>query len=162
MKHVILTLSLLAFVGCKDSKSQDTKTESVEHSAAIHNDHEGHDASGVYANAWVNEIQKDNGEKWQADDTTNEGVKNLENIINSVTPSTLEEFHKLAEQLNEQKNFLVKNCTMKGASHDNLHVWLHPLIEKINALLKTETVEDAAKITNSIEENINAYSDYFK
>ena len=162
MKHVILTLSLLAFVGCKDSKSQDTKTESVEHSAEIHNDHEGHDASGVYANAWVNEIQKDNGEKWQADDTTNEGVKNLENIINSVTPSTLEEFHKLAEQLNEQKNFLVKNCTMKGASHDNLHVWLHPLIEKINALLKTETVEDAAKITNSIEENINAYSDYFK
>ncbi|SEA34102.1 hypothetical protein [Bizionia paragorgiae] len=162
MKHVILTLSLLAFVGCKDSKSQDTKTESVEHSAEIHNDHEGHDASGVYANAWVNEIQKDNGEKWQADDTTNEGVKNLENTINSVTPSTLEEFHKLAEQLNEQKNFLVKNCTMKGASHDNLHVWLHPLIEKINALLKTETVEDAAKITNSIEENINAYSDYFK
>jgi len=162
MKNVIITIGLLALVGCKDSKSQDTKTESVEHSAEIHNDHEGHDASGVYANAWVNEIQKDNGEKWQADDTTNEGVKNLENTINSVTPSTLEEFHKLAEQLNEQKNFLVKNCTMKGASHDNLHVWLHPLIEKINALLKTETVEDAAKITNSIEENINAYSDYFK
>ncbi|MDX1318294.1 MAG: hypothetical protein R3262_12125, partial [Xanthomarina gelatinilytica] len=146
MKNVIITIGLLALVGCKDSKSQDTKTESVEHSAEIHNDHEGHDASGVYANAWVNEIQKDNGEKWQADDTTNEGVKNLENTINSVTPSTLEEFHKLAEQLNEQKNFLVKNCTMKGASHDNLHVWLHPLIEKINALLKTETVEDAAKI----------------
>ncbi len=162
MKHVIFTLSLLALVGCKDSKSQDTKTESVEHSAEIHNDHDGHDASGVYANAWTSEIQKDNGAKWQADLTTNEGVQKLQNTINSQSPSTLEEYHKLAEQLNDEKNFVVKNCTMEGPSHDNLHIWLHPLIEKIDALLKVETVEDASKLKESIKENINAYTTYFK
>lgn len=162
MKHVIFTLSLLALVGCKDSKSQDTKTESVEHSADSHTDHHEHEASGVYANAWISEIEKDNGARWEADLTTNEGVQKLQNTINSQSSSTLDDYHKLAEQLNEEKNFVVKNCTMEGPSHDNLHIWLHPLIEKINALLKAETVEDASKITTSIEKNINAYSDYFQ
>ncbi|WOD42981.1 hypothetical protein [Hwangdonia lutea] len=162
MKHVILTLSLLALVSCKDSKTQDKKTETVEHASESHNNHQNHEASGVYANAWINEIQKDNGHKWQADATTNEGVKKLQNTINTQSASSLEDYQKLAKQLNDEKNFVVKNCTMKGPSHDNLHVWLHPLIEKIDALLKVETVEDASKIATSIEENINAYSDYFK
>ena len=164
MKHVIFTLSLLALVSCKDSKKQDSniESESVEHSADNDNNHQAHEASGVYANAWISEIQNDNGAKWQADTTTNDGVQKLQNTINSQSPSTLEEYHKLAEQLNEEKNFVVKNCTMEGPSHDNLHIWLHPLIEKINSLLKVETVEDASKIRQSIEENINAYTTYFK
>ncbi|OBX24055.1 MULTISPECIES: hypothetical protein [Bizionia] len=162
MKHVIFTLSLLALVSCKDSKNQDVKTETVEHPADTHNNHDTHEASGVYANAWVSEIQIDNGDKWQADATTNEGVQKLQNTINTQTASTLDDYHKLAEQLNDEKNFVVKNCTMKGPSHDNLHIWLHPLIEKIDALLKTEDVDDSAKITVSIKENINAYNTYFQ
>ncbi|SFN66190.1 hypothetical protein SAMN04487989_102297 [Bizionia echini] len=162
MKHVIFTLSLLALVGCKDSKNQDVKTETVEQPAETYNNHDIHEASGVYANAWVSEIQIDNGEKWQADATTNEGVQKLQNTINTQTASTLDDYHKLAEQLNDDKNFVVKNCTMKGPSHDNLHIWLHPLIEKIDALLKTEDVDDAEKITVSIKENINAYNTYFQ
>jgi len=162
MKHVIFTLSLLALVTCKDSKNQDLKTETAEQPAETDNHHDTHEASGIYANAWVSEIQIDNGEKWQADATTNEGVQKLQNTINLQTVSTLDDYHKLAEQLNDEKNFVVKNCTMKGPSHDNLHIWLHPLIEKIDALLKTEDVDDAEKITVSIKENINAYNTYFQ
>ncbi|QFZ55729.1 hypothetical protein FEZ18_13415 [Oceanihabitans sp. IOP_32] len=162
MKQVIFTLSLLALVGCKDGKNQDTKTESIEHATETHNNHQEHEESSVYANAWVNDIQMDNGTKWQADDITNEGVQKLQNTINSQSPSTLADYHKLAKQLNEEKNFVIKNCTMEGPSHDNLHVWLHPLIEKIDALLKAETVEDASKLKESIKENINAYNTYFK
>jgi len=162
MKHVILTLSLLALVSCKDSKNQDVKTETVEQPADTDNHHDTHESSGVYSNAWVSDIQIDNGDKWQADATTNEGVQKLQNTINSQTVSTLDDYHKLAEQLNDEKNFVVKNCTMKGPSHDNLHIWLHPLIEKIDALLKTEDVDDAEKITVSIKENINAYNTYFQ
>lgn len=162
MKHVILTLSLLALVSCKDSKTQDKKTETVEHASESHNNHQNHEASGVYANAWISKIQKDNGAKWKADKPTNEGVQKLQNTINTQSASTLEEYHQLAKQLNDQKNFVVKNCTMKGPSHDNLHVWLHPLIEKIDALLKIDNVEDAARLTQSTKENINAYYSYFQ
>jgi hypothetical protein len=162
MKHVIFTLSLLALVSCKDSKNQDTKTETIEHSDDTKNDHQNHETSNVYANAWINEIQNDNGAKWQADTPTNEGVQQLQNTINTQSASTLEDYHQLAKQLNDQKNFVVKNCTMEGPSHDNLHIWLHPLIEKIDVLLKIDNVEDAARLTQSIEENINAYYSYFQ
>ncbi|WP_417620121.1 hypothetical protein [Oceanihabitans sediminis] len=162
MKHLILTFSLLAIVSCKDNKQQDTKTETVEHATETHNEHHEHEASSVYANAWTNDILLNNGSKWQADKTTNEGVQKIQNTINTHTASTLEEFHKLAQQLNDKKNYVVKNCSMEGPSHDNLHVWLHPLIEKINALLKVETVEDASRLEKSIKENVNAYSTYFQ
>ena len=153
MKHIIFTLSLLALVSCKDSKKQDAKKETIEHSDDTQNNQQNQEPSGIYANAWISEIQNDNGTKWQADKPTNEGVQQLQNTINTQTASTLEDYLKLAKQLNDEKNLVVKNCTMEGPSHDNLHIWLHPLIEKIDALLKIDNVEDAAKLTQSIKES---------
>lgn len=164
MKHLIFSMSLLALVSCKDNKQQETenKTEKTEQSMdATKEDH--HDAAtGVYANAWVSEIQKDKGAKWQADELTNEGVKKMQTTIETQSTNTLSDYHKLAKQLNDDKNYVVKNCTMEGASHDNLHIWLMPLIEKIDALTKIEDVDDAAKLKQSIEENISAYDTYFQ
>lgn len=164
MKHLIFTIALLALVSCKDNKNQQTITNSdaVEHHDEVITEHEHDKASNVYTNAWTEEMEMDNGDKWQSDLTTNEGVKKLQHTYNSQTTSTLADYHKLAERLNEDKNYLVKNCTMEGPAHDNLHTWLHPLIEKIAALSKTETVEDAAKIKHSIDGNIHGYYDYFK
>lgn len=51
---------------------------------------------------------------------------------------------------------------MKGPSHDNLHVWLLPLIEKIDALEETKTLDEAQRIYKSIEQNVNAYDEYFE
>lgn len=164
MKHLIFTIALLALVSCKDNKNQETITHSdaVEHPVEAIDEHHDDEASNVYSNAWTEEMKKDNGGKWQSDVTTNEGVKKLQQTFNTQATSSLEDYHKLAKQLNEDKNYLVENCTMKGPSHDNLHTWLHPLIEKIDALSKTETVEDASKIKHSIDGNINGYYDYFK
>ena len=160
MKHVIFAISLLALVGCKDSKNQETltNTDAVE---ATHEDH-NEEASNLYTNVWVNEIKNDEGAKWQADAKTNEGVKKMHTTIKTQSTSTLAEYHKLAEQLNDDKNFVVKNCTMKGPSHDNLHVWLLPLMAKIQALSEAKTVDDASKLKHSIEENINGYNTYFQ
>lgn len=164
MKHLIFTIGLLALVSCKDHNTQEaaTPSEAVEHQdEAVHEHHQQGDPN-VYTNAWKDDMDMDNGDKWQSDLTTNEGVKKLQLSYNAQTTTTLEEYHKLAAQLNEDKNYLVKNCTMQGPAHDNLHTWLHPLIEKIAALADAETVEDASKIKSTIDENINAYYDYFK
>ncbi|OBX24930.1 hypothetical protein LX77_01758 [Gelidibacter algens] len=167
MKHVIITLGLLALVGCKDGKNEETNTTteaakpSVEATNEQNNDHSD-EVSNVYQNAWTNEIVMNNGNKWQADAPTNEGVQKMQNTIQSQITNTLDAYHKLAEQLNDDKNNVVKNCTMQGASHDNLHIWLLPLMDKIEALSETKTVEDAAKIKQSIKENINGYNTYFK
>ncbi|TDU40475.1 hypothetical protein BXY82_2524 [Gelidibacter sediminis] len=157
MKHLIFALGLLTIVSCKDSKTSETTvhTDAIDHAVAADDEHHNDETSNVYGNTWTKDMAMDNGEKWQADVTTNEGVKQLQQTYYAQTTNSLEDYHKLAEQLNEDKNYVVKNCTMEGPSHDNLHVWLHPLIEKIAALSKAETIEDATKIKIGIEENIN-------
>ena len=110
----------------------------------------------------MNDIQLNDGSKWEANIETTEGVIKMQKLIKTQTTTTIEDFHFLANNLNEVKNKVVKECTMKGASHDNLHIWLYPLIEKVTALTETNDISDASKIKQSIVENLNAYSDYFE
>ena len=86
----------------------------------------------------------------------------MQNSIKTQRTNTLDTYHKLAKQLNDEKNYVIKNCTMKGASHDNLHVWLLPLIKKIERLSETKTLEEASKLKYSIDANVNAYTNYFE
>lgn len=164
MKHLIFTIGLLALVSCKDNKNPETitHTDEIENRDAHLNEHHVESAANVYDNSWTKEIEMDNGEKWQSDLPTNEGVKKLQHTINAQTTSTLADYHKLAKSLGDDITFVIKNCTMQGPAHDNLHVWLHPLIEKNAALTQAETVEDASRLKSAIDENINAYYDYFK
>lgn len=164
MKHLIFIISLIVLLGCKDKKQNENsiKTEDVEQQSEVSQEQLSDNASVIYSNAWVAEIQLNDGNKWQANMETNEGVLQMQNALKTHPTDTIDDYHKLAEQLNETKNYVVKKCTMTGKSHDNLHIWLHPLIEKIDALLKTETVAEAAIIKHSIEENINGYYNYFQ
>lgn len=162
MKHLIIA-ALLILVSCKDSrtKENDIKTDSLEESVeATHEDHD--ESSNVYTNAWLNKIEMNDGSKWKANAETNEGILKMQHSIKTQLTSTLDDYYKLADQLNDDKNYVIKNCTMKGASHDNLHVWLLPLIAKIEALSKVKTFGEASKLKQSIEENVNAYSNYFE
>ena len=164
MKYLITTMSLIALVSCKDQKQETVNdaTEVIETTVEQTKGHEHETHSTAFDNSWTDEIQLNGIQKWEANAETNEGILKMKNTIKSQTTNTLEAFEKLAIQLNDDKNFVVKNCTMKGASHDNLHIWLMPLIEKIDALSKAKTIEDATIIKQSIEENVNAYSTYFE
>ncbi len=166
MKKTILTATILSvlMLGCKDNN---TKNETSETTQEVQNHNEeitnaSDDEAVVYNNAWVSEIELDNGDKWQANLETNEGVEKMLELVESSEPKTVDDYHNLAAKLNETKNFVVKKCTMEGPSHDNLHVFLHPLIEKIAALGKVSSTEEGAKVTAHIKENLEAYYDYFK
>ena len=125
-------------------------------------DHESHaGATKGPDEAWVKEIVLDNGIKWRANVETTNGVTKMLSLISENQASTAEGYRKLGDGLNEVKNTVVKECTMEGASHDNLHVWLHPLIEKIKRLQKTESAEEGAKLTSNIKNHLEGYFDYF-
>lgn len=113
-------------------------------------------------NEWVQEIQLDNGSKWRANSESTIGVNNMKKHIKDQSLKSVEDYHHLAALLNEEKNYVVKECTMEGASHDNLHVFLHPLIEKIDALGKVENKTEGAELVKSIEGNLDGYFDYFQ
>lgn len=167
MKKTILTAAILSvfLIGCKDNKATNSET-SVEtemvHEHEIEADHHGDHHGMAINNDWVNEIELDNGSKWNANIETTQGVETMLQDIKSSNPSSVADYHQLASKLNDEKNTVIKECTMVGPSHDNLHVFLHPLIDKIDALGKVTSVEEGSEITASIRENLDAYYDYFK
>lgn len=165
MKKVFFTAVILSviFIGCKDNKQDkvETSVETEMHSEhGMHADHESEILA--LSNAWLDDIELDQGAKWSANSETTEGVNKMAEIMKSHTQVTVEDYHNMAKELNDQKNYIVKECTMTGPSHDNLHVFLHPLIEKIDALLVVENVDKAKEITTSINDNIEEYYNYFQ
>lgn len=162
MKKTILSLAIISalLMSCNETKQKD---ETVEITEAVHENHGEEMAAETHAmnNDWVNEIKLDTGSKWEANAETTEGVEKMLELLKTSETKTVETYHTLASSLNDVKNFVVKECTMKGASHDNLHVFLHPLIEKIDALGKITTVEEGANIKKSIKENLDKYYNYF-
>lgn len=154
MKKSIFIILLIVTVSCKNSDKQ----EEVKNPSGTVNEK----AETGLSTQLMDEIQLNNGSKWEANIETTEGVEKMQELLKTQTTSSIIEYHLLASKLNDVKNELVKECTMKGASHDNLHLWLYPLIEKINTLSNVDKLNEAAKIKQSVEDNLNNYSTYFQ
>lgn len=111
--------------------------------------------------AWIDEISLDQGAKWTANIETTAGVSDMLALIESSKADATVNHQKLGDGLNEIKNMIVKECTMTGASHDNLHIWLYPLISKIELLQKAESRESGIRLTEEIQDHLEKYYDYF-
>lgn len=166
MKKIILTTAILSalLISCNETKNKDEHSETIETTEGVHEHEMEEMGTEMHSmnNAWVNEMKMDNGNKWQANLETTEGVDKMLGLLKSSDPKTVEDYHSLATKLNEDKNIVVKKCTMEGPSHDNLHIFLYALIEKIEALGKVSTAEEGSKITASIKENLEGYYNYFQ
>lgn len=143
MKKVFLMIAVisLTLTSCSDGKKQ---------------------TDPVLNDNWKKEIKLDNGAKWEANLETTVGVSDMLKLIKEHNDTSLEGYLALGKKLNERKNTLVKECTMEGPSHDNLHIFLYPLIEKIDLLLKAASEKEAKDIVSSITDNLKAYNTYFK
>lgn len=111
---------------------------------------------------WLTEIQLNQNNAWKANPATNNGVEKLEQTLTEFPAKDLKDFHQLANQLTEIINFIIDNCTMKGASHDNLHIWLYPVLEKVKALKQAKSIPEAKEIKASIICSVMKYATYFQ
>ncbi|HLU81501.1 MAG TPA: hypothetical protein VK010_05445 [Flavobacteriaceae bacterium] len=158
MKNTTLLAALIfsLLFGCKEKNSH-RETQEGENTETTH----AH-TSSIEEGDWKEKIQLDtNDKKWKANPETNEGIAKMLESIEKSNPKTTEEYHKLGEELNSTKNYILEKCTMIGASHENLHIFLHPVIEKIAALEGVSTPEEGKRITHDIERHLQAYYDYF-
>lgn len=112
--------------------------------------------------AWLDEIELNQNEPWNADLVTNNGVEKLKQVLDEFQTTSLKDYHQLANQLININNYIIDNCTMEGASHDNLHIWLQALLEKVSKLKQASSVAEAEELKASIEFSVNQYSTYFQ
>ena len=105
------------------------------------------------------------GSKWNSDESTNKNVDELKLITSSASlakSTIINDYHLLAIELQQLLNDLVKECKMKGADHDALHLWLEPLMQDIKNMEKVSEIHEAQVIYNKVIERLNIYNTYFE
>ena len=107
-------------------------------------------------------IQLDNGKKWQVSEGMKPFIKNGADLLDAYVVSKDEDYKKLAEKIRNENNQLINNCTMKGKSHDELHKWLHPHLELVDALGKAKSTTEANKIIQQLQQSNSTYQQYFE
>ena len=104
-------------------------------------------------------IALDNGQKWKVNTEMTPFILGGERILNQYSNGNHKE---LAEQLKDENKKLIKSCTMNGKSHDELHKWLHPHMQLIEALGKADDDEKANEIIKQLKKSFQTYHAYFQ
>lgn len=153
MNKLILTFAvgglLLSSCGNSTNEKSNNQTEVAEH-----NEHHHDDESEA--------LKLNSGAKWIVNEEMKPFILEAESILNKYIESQSQDYRTLAAQLLEKNSGLIKSCTMKGESHDELHKWLHSHIELIESLSKAETTEEANKIISNLQKSFSNYHQYFQ
>lgn len=153
MNKIILALSVFSLLlyscGNSTNDKSNNQTEVAEHNANHHDEE-----SEV--------LQLNSGEKWLVNEEMKPFMLESQDILKQYTASQFTEYQSLAIQLKEKNSGLIKSCTMKGESHDELHKWLYPHIELIESLSKAESTEQANKIITDLQTSFTTYNQYFQ
>lgn len=149
IKFIVSTIVLSTILMSCGNTSNEKSKEQTESQEEQHQDEEGES------------IVLNNGEKWLVNDEMKPHILEAETVLNEYTKKGSNGFTTLATQLKEKNSGLIKSCTMKGESHDELHKWLYPHIQLIDSLAKAENVEDANAIINQLKSSFRTYHNYF-
>ena len=102
----------------------------------------------------------DNGRRWMMDDHTRSVFARMATsfLDPEQEPQDGEALKKAGSDLQVLVNELIQGCTMTGASHDQLHVYLTGYMPAVAELSKSGRSEDAETVTRYLER----YDEYFE
>jgi hypothetical protein len=156
MKHKVLLTTLIAFslFSCNHEKRPAVSTQT-----GLHDEHAGG------AKTEASALTLNNGGKWQADERTQFHAANLNALVERFSKKAhadYEAYQVFAADIQNELAGLVKDCKMKGADHDALHLWLEPVMKDANALEKAATASDGKIIAGRLITNIQKFNQYFE
>ncbi len=145
----------LFMVGCMGNDSKvDTEYENTG-AEVPHFESEDHQAGLI---SLEDEVQLKNGEKWEANIETTEGIHNMLALVKKQESKETPDYVGLKENLDKEFNIVLEKCTMTGEAHDQLHHYLLPLKARIDKLYQNANKEAIEDIKNYLL----TYHDYFK
>lgn len=138
---------LLAVSACGNQPAAETANEPAGHSS-----HAGETPEPTAA------LGTDQGKKWQADEATIQGIRQMSATAAAGRAGTLQG-KALADSLSANFADIFKKCTMKGAAHDQLHLYLQPLKQQLDAL---KGGADETKLVNEMLDHLAKFDQYFE
>lgn len=154
MYKILLAASVFFMISCNSEKSAKNhaheNTEMSETQDAHNHNH-----------AQTNAIELNNGAKWVVNEEMKPYVSNIKDRINTYVANNETDYKKLAADLEVENTRLIKSCTMKGKSHDELHKWLHPHLDIVKRLKQEEDPEKAKALVGELVTSGETYDAHF-
>lgn len=151
MKKIIILLVLLLFltVNCKKFEGDKTAPESIL------------DTNRITVLDTI-QLKLNDGAKWIANVETHNGVKHMDTIISVFKKEKRNDYKVLGDSLSKQTGYIIKNCSMKGEPHDQLHVVLVPMLDEITILRDDNNTLQSKTALERLEQLVSVYFMYFK
>lgn len=151
---LILTATIL-MASCEskaESKDELSKSEEIKKLEEVKED--THENEGI--------LSLNNGSLWSANVETTTGINNMINLMNSFSDKeSTEAYTTLKNNLEAEFNTILKECTMKGESHNQLHNFLVPMKEMFEGIDSSDL--EICKINfNTLNKHLTEYTKYFK
>lgn len=143
IKIFLLAAVGLSFFSC-NTQSKEEKPAKIKTAEHQHSESEA--------------IQLNEGEKWKVDDNMILYIRNMEKDVVNFEKEDDKNYSLLADKLKVNLDLLTSNCTMKGEAHDELHKWLVPYIELVDAFSKEKSANQLIEIQHSFK----TFNQYFQ
>lgn len=102
------------------------------------------------------------GKKWISNTETHEGIIKMKTIISTFEKESDKHYKVLGDSLAKQTSYIIKHCSMKGESHDQLHVVLIPMLDEISILREENNLDKSIIALQNLERLMAAYFKFFK
>jgi hypothetical protein len=159
MKTSLNSLMLLAAMllfACSGPKQPD-----VEQKEAETHDHTASPAHNQTHHTELASVQLNNGEKWEANRETTEGIHRMEMLAEDFKGyGNTETLQAFKSQMDYEFNQIIEQCTMTGEAHEQLHNYLIPLKTMINDIDKGD-VKEHEKNVQALQQHLQLYSSFF-
>ena len=107
----------------------------------------------------ISTIALNDGKKWKVVPHMLVIIREMEQDIQTFDQ---QDYTSLSEKLKENIEALTSNCTMEGQAHDELHKWLLPFIDKVEALSNAKEKETAKAIFLEIKTSFLTFNQFFE
>lgn len=163
MKRIILStfLGLSLLLSC-EKKHENPDLHNHSNEQINHDLSESHTDNVPDEHSFAtSKIELDNGKKWKTNVEMHPFILEQEQLLDEFE-SDKDDYKKLATDLKASNDKLIKSCTMKGKSHDVLHVWLTDHMKLMDDLSKTESPKEAERIVGHLEDSMENFHIYFE
>jgi hypothetical protein len=152
LRVIPFVIATLVLASCAESSKTDNQTTNSETSP-----------EGTTEQApKPTELGLNDGAKWEVNPEMMVFVDASEQLVADFSAASKESYAELVTGLEKNRDALISSCTMKGASHDALHLWLEPYMGQINQLKTAENEEEKSKTIAEIKASFQTFHSYFE
>jgi len=143
LKFFLLAGTMMLFASCNPAHNDSSKGDGYKEHTHQHNE-----TIETYDVVKTKTLSLNNGQKWQTDEITGKhasAINEMANEFENNADKSLAAYLAFGNNVQNELQQLINDCTMKGPDHDALHLWLEPLLTDVKNLKNCDD-ENEAKI----------------